>query len=136
MAFLSNWIFWVIIALIVFVLALIGYLSDSKKKSESVKEEVKKDDTSDVKTTEVKAEESSVETNASELSPADEWSVMPGVDSVSVGEIAPTEAPVAETPAPEVVSEIAPTEAPVVETPAPEVVSEIASQEQQGDSKN
>ena len=33
MNILTNWIFWVIIAAIVFVLAIIGYLSESKKKN-------------------------------------------------------------------------------------------------------
>ena len=76
MEILSSWIFWVILASIVFVLALIGYLTESMKKS-------KKDEKKD---TEVK-DDNEVNNNVTPVSEepvvtevkADDWMTMPEV---------------------------------------------------------
>ena len=39
MNILTNWVFWIIIAAIVFVLAIIGYLSESKKKNKKAEDD-------------------------------------------------------------------------------------------------
>lgn len=71
MEILSNWVFWIILASIVFVLALIGYLTESMKKpKKDDKKEDKTDGVTEVTpeaTTEVKPEVS------------DNWDVMPDV---------------------------------------------------------
>ena len=43
MEILSNWVFWVVLASIVFVLALIGYLTESMKKTKKDNKEEKND---------------------------------------------------------------------------------------------
>ena len=40
MEIFTNWIFWTVLATIIFLLAVIGYLAESKKKTEN-KEDVK-----------------------------------------------------------------------------------------------
>ena len=77
MEMFSNWIFWVVLASIVFVLALIGYLTESMKKD---KKEDKKKEEPDV-VPEVTAPVTP-ETNEVNI-PAqnDDWTTMPKVDS-------------------------------------------------------
>lgn len=67
MEIFSNWIFWVILASIVFVLALIGYLTESMKKSN-------KDDKKDTEA--IPAQEEPVVTETL----ADDWMTMPEVN--------------------------------------------------------
>ena len=74
MEILSNWVFWVILASIVFVLALIGYLTESMKKPK--KDEEKKDTDSNEVNTDVKpVQEEPVVTEVK----ADDWMTMPEV---------------------------------------------------------
>ena len=75
MEIFSNWVFWIILATIVFVLALIGYLTESMKKS-------KKEDN--------KEEQPKVENNVDTVMPentvtevkaqTDDWTTMPEVN--------------------------------------------------------
>lgn len=77
MEIFSNWIFWVVLASIVFVLALIGYLTESMKKDK--KEDKKKEEPameSEVNTP-VTPEPSEVNIPAQN----DDWTTMPKVDS-------------------------------------------------------
>ena len=77
MEIFSNWIFWVILASIVFVLALIGYLTESMKKSnkdDKKDTEAKDDNQVNVDTTPAQAEPVVTET------PADDWMTMPEVN--------------------------------------------------------
>ena len=77
MEIFSNWIFWVVLASIVFVLALIGYLTESMKKD---KKEDKKKEEPDV----VPEVTASVTPETNEVNiPAqnDDWTTMPKVDS-------------------------------------------------------
>ena len=74
MEILSNWVFWVILASIVFVLALIGYLTESMKKPK--KDEEKKDtDSNEVNTDAKPVQEEPVVTEVK----ADDWMTMPEV---------------------------------------------------------
>lgn len=74
MEILSNWVFWVILASIVFVLALIGYLTESMKKPK--KGEEKKDtDSNEVNTDAKPVQEEPVVTEVK----ADDWMTMPEV---------------------------------------------------------
>ena len=75
MEILSNWVFWVILASIVFVLALIGYLTESMKKPK--KDEEKKDtDSNEVNTDAIPVQEEPVVTEVK----ADDWMTMPEVN--------------------------------------------------------
>ncbi len=77
MEIFSNWIFWVVLASIVFVLALIGYLTESMKKD---KKDDKKKEEPDVVlevTTSVTPETNEVNIPAQN----DDWTTMPKVDS-------------------------------------------------------
>ncbi len=75
MEILSNWVFWVILASIVFVLALIGYLTESMKKPK--KDEEKKDtDSNEVNTDAKPVQEEPVVTEVK----ADDWMTMPEVN--------------------------------------------------------
>ena len=77
MEIFSNWIVWVILASIVFVLALIGYLTESMKKSnkdDKKDTEAKDDNQVNVDTTPAQAEPVVTET------PADDWMTMPEVN--------------------------------------------------------
>ena len=67
MEIFSNWMFWVILASIVFVLALIGYLTESMKTSN-------KDDKKDTEATPAQEEPVVTETLA------DDWMTMPEVN--------------------------------------------------------
>lgn len=74
MEILSNWVFWVILASIVFVLALIGYLTESMKKPK--KDEEKKDtDSNEVNIDAKPVQEEPVVTEVK----ADDWMTMPEV---------------------------------------------------------
>ena len=77
MEIFSNWIFWVVLASIVFVLALIGYLTESMKKDK--KEDKKKEEPDVVPevTAPVTPEPSEVNIPAQN----DDWTTMPKVDS-------------------------------------------------------
>lgn len=77
MEIFSNWIVWVILASIVFVLALIGYLTESMKKSnkdDKKDTEAKDDNQVNVDATPAQEEPAVTET------PADDWMTMPEVN--------------------------------------------------------
>ena len=76
MEILSSWIFWVILASIVFVLALIGYLTESMKKSK--KDEKKDTDVTDVNEVNNNVTPASEEPVVTEVK-ADDWMTMPEV---------------------------------------------------------
>ena len=77
MEIFSNWIFWVILASIVFVLALIGYLTESMKKSnKDDKKDTEAKDDNQVNTEATPAQEEPVVTET----PADDWMTMPEVN--------------------------------------------------------
>lgn len=85
MEIFSNWIFWVVLASIVFVLALIGYLTESMKKA---KKEDKKEEKPEVNEVEVnnvqpvQPEPVVTETNV----PTDDWMAMPEVKVDTISE--------------------------------------------------
>lgn len=73
MEILTNWWFWIIIAAIVFVLALIGYLTESMKKDKKV-------ETNDVSEDDVKSEPVLATTEEPQVeSKTDDWMNMPEV---------------------------------------------------------
>ena len=76
MEIVSSWVFWVILASIVFVLALIGYLTESMKKTNKIDEnkDVKEDNKIDtnVVPTQEKTEVTEVK--------ADDWTTMPKIN--------------------------------------------------------
>lgn len=76
MEILSSWIFWVILASIVFVLALIGYLTESMKKSK--KDEKKDTDVKDVNEVNTNVTPAQDESAVTEVK-ADDWMTMPEV---------------------------------------------------------
>lgn len=77
MEIFSNWIVWVILASIVFVLALIGYLTESMKKSnKDDKKDTEAKDDNQVNVDATPAQEEPVVTET----PADDWMTMPGVN--------------------------------------------------------
>ena len=77
MEIFSNWIFWVILASIVFVLALIGYLTESMKKSnKDDKKDTEAKDDNQVNVDATPAQEEPVVTET----PADDWMTMPEVN--------------------------------------------------------
>lgn len=77
MEIFSNWIFWVILASIVFVLALIGYLTESMKKSnKDDKKDTEAKDDNQVNTEATSAQEEPVVTETL----ADDWMTMPEVN--------------------------------------------------------
>ncbi len=77
MEIFSNWIFWVILASIVFVLALIGYLTESMKKSnKDDKKDTEAKDDNQVNTEATPAQEEPVVTETL----ADDWMTMPEVN--------------------------------------------------------
>ena len=86
MSFLSNWIFWIIVAFIVFLLSAVGYLSESRKKNKEVVEEQNDfvDNSSMVSgDSSQTTDNSSVEVVNETAGLNDEWNVMPEVNSVS-----------------------------------------------------
>ena len=84
----TNWIFWVIVAAIVFVLAIIGYLSESKKKNKKALEsDSSANETnvvSNVDVTSAKINETQP-TLASSINDSD-FNVMPEINSVTVSQ--------------------------------------------------
>ena len=77
MEIFSNWIFWVILASIVFVLALIGYLTESMKKSnKDDKKDTEAKDDNQVNVDATPAQEEPVVTETL----ADDWMTMPEVN--------------------------------------------------------
>lgn len=77
MEIFSNWIFWVVLASIVFVLALIGYLTESMKKDK--KDDKKKDEASPVPEVSVPETPETNEVNIPAQN--DDWTTMPKVDA-------------------------------------------------------
>ena len=75
MEIFSNWIFWVILASIVFVLALIGYLTESMKKTKEEKKEEPKEEEPTVNT-------ETVDGNVQTEVKADDWMDMPKVETM------------------------------------------------------
>ena len=75
MEIFSNWVFWIILATIVFVLALIGYLTESMKKSK--KEENKEKQPEVENNMDVVQPESTVTEVKAQ---ADDWTSMPEVN--------------------------------------------------------
>ena len=80
MSILTNWIFWVIIAFIVFILAIIGYLSESRKRSSE--NDISSDETNNVSNLNVSQKEVQADSNTS-LSESD-FNVMPEINSTTV----------------------------------------------------
>ena len=80
MSILTNWIFWIIIAFIVFILAIIGYLSESRKKSSE--NDISSDETNNVSNLNVSQKEVQADSNTS-LSESD-FNVMPEINSTTV----------------------------------------------------
>lgn len=77
MEIFSNWIFWVVLASIVFVLALIGYLTESMKKDKKDDKKKEEPDVVPEVTTSVTPETNEVNIPAQN----DDWTTMPKVDS-------------------------------------------------------
>ena len=143
MGFLSNWIFLVILFAIIFVLALIGYITESRKKEKVAPVELKAEAIPAANPAPAPAADNSnvlspvdpgavlnldngtwnnsgsVDNNnvTVQSQPADDWSVMPAVDNSAQASVPfPVAEPVVEAP----VVEAAPVAEPVVETPAVE----------------
>lgn len=120
MDILSDWRFWVIIAAILFILALIGFLTDGLRKSKKEKEEVKQPE---------KPEEGNVQpvAPAEPVTPVEtavnnDWTSMPEVKPLEEVKVDTLETPVenvaestVETPLFEMPTEVKSEEAPVVE---------------------
>ena len=87
MELFSNWMFWVILAAILFILAIIGYLSESKKKSK--KKEVSNETSSNNSAASVETVESPVQTPAS--AQTDDFTVMPEVKVETLNDVKPAE---------------------------------------------
>lgn len=79
MEIFSNWIFWVVLASIVFVLALIGYLTESMKKPKKEDKEEKNEEPVEPVLEEPKAEDVKPEPVVNEVK-ADDWMTMPEVN--------------------------------------------------------
>ena len=89
MNILTNWIFWIVISAIVFVLAIIGYLSESKKKNKKVVNEINNDvissdTTQNVETNSVPANDNVAQSTVSSSISDSDFNIMPEVNSVSV----------------------------------------------------
>ena len=87
MELFSNWMFWVILAAILFILAIIGYLSESKKKSK--KKEVSNEASSNNSAASVETVETPVQTPAS--AQTDDFTVMPEVKVETLNDVKPAE---------------------------------------------
>ena len=96
MELFSNWMFWVILAAILFILAIIGYLSESKKKSK--KKEVSNETSSSNSVNNSAVSPKTVETpvQVQTTSQNDNFTVMPEVKVETLNDVEPTES----TPAP------------------------------------
>ena len=154
MNFLSNWIFWVIILAIIFLLAIVGYLTESRKKNKKESSEVKPE----VQPAEPTVQPAPTVDNSNVVSPVnpgavlnldngtwnnsvpaepvveqttstDDWSVMPEVAPVAEPvQVTPEAAPVAEPV--QVTPEAAPVAEPVQVTP------EVTAQEKTDNSSS
>lgn len=76
MEIFSNWVFWVLLATIVFVLALIGYLTESMKKTKEDKKEEKKEEPIQPESTVETVQPESTVTPTQD----DNWMTMPEVN--------------------------------------------------------
>ena len=92
MSILTNWIFWIIVSAIVLLLAIVGYLSESRKKSENVlnSENNISNDSKDI----TSSNSSDINNQATDVSSngtvsLDDWSVMPDVSPISNGSVDP-----------------------------------------------
>ena len=85
MNILTNWIFWVIIAAIVFVLALIGYLAESRKKNKKLEES---NTSADGVSATPNVESTPASNNEVQSAPvtATDFNVMPEVNSTTVSQ--------------------------------------------------
>ena len=79
MEIFSNWIFWVVLASIVFVLALIGYLTESMKKPKKEDKEEKNEEAVEPVLMETKTEDVKPEPVVNEVK-TDDWMTMPEVN--------------------------------------------------------
>ena len=140
MNILTNWIFWVIIAAIVFVLALIGYLAESRKKNKKLEES---NTSADGVSATPNVESTPASNNEVQSAPvnATDFNVMPEVNSTTVSQ--PSEiisnsnidstvfdaSSSIETPAAPVAEQtIVQESAPVVETPVAPVSAPVVEQ--------
>lgn len=140
MNILTNWIFWVIIAAIVFVLALIGYLAESRKKNKKLEES---NTSADGVSATPNVESTPASNNEVQSAPvnATDFNVMPEVNSTTVSQ--PSEiisnsnidstvfdaSSSIETPAAPVAEQTTVQEsAPVVETPVAPVSAPVVEQ--------
>ena len=133
MSILTNWIFWIIVSAIVLLLAIVGYLSESRKKSENVlnSENNISNDSKDI----TSSNSSDINNQATDVSSngtvsLDDWSVMPDVSSISNGSgdtvvEQPASAPVVEQPVSAPVEQT-----PVVEQPVSASVEQAPVVEQ------
>lgn len=103
MELFSNWMFWVILAAILFILAIIGYLSESKKKSKKkeVSNETSSNNSVNNSTASLEAVETPVQTPAS--AQTDDFTVMPEVKVETLNDVKPAEP--TQAPATSVVNE-------------------------------
>lgn len=120
MELFSNWMFWVILAAILFILAIIGYLSESKKKSK--KKEVSNETSSSNSVNNSAVSPKTVETpvQVQTTSQNDNFTVMPEVKVETLNDVEPTEPTSA--PATSVVNEN------VVADKVPDVTSTTSSE--------
>ena len=83
MEIFSNWMFWVVLAAIIFILAIIGYLTDGLKKAKKKQpeKEENKTNTSAAVTENVKAAEPEKTVQQSVQQKNDDWTVMPEVNT-------------------------------------------------------
>ena len=96
MELFSNWMFWVILAAILFILAIIGYLSESKKKSK--KKEVSNETSSSNSVNNSAVSPKTVETpvQVQTTSQNDNFTVMPEVKVETLNDVKlaePTQVP-------------------------------------------
>ena len=103
MELFSNWMFWVILAAILFILAIIGYLSESKKKSK--KKEVSNETSSSNSVNNSAVSPKTVETpvQVQTTSQNDNFTVMPEVKVETLNDVKPAEP--TQAPATSVVNE-------------------------------
>lgn len=84
MNILTNWIFWIIIAALVFVIALIGYLSESIKKNKKAEENNDSVNDANVENNAVLTTETKSVDNTSSID--SDFNVMPEINSNSVSQ--------------------------------------------------
>ena len=103
MELFSNWMFWVILAAILFILAIIGYLSESKKKSKKkeVSNETSSNNSVNNSAASLETVETPIQTPASVQT--DDFTVMPEVKVETLNDVKPAEP--TQAPATSVVNE-------------------------------